>query len=80
MTNIEDKQIKGITNRLAVVLIGCTVTITAGGIGFYNGLMTKIDKVAETQNIRKIEVDMQFRNMDDKMENIKESVAELKKR
>jgi len=78
MNGIENREIRGITNRLVVTIGIAVVTLTAGGVAFYNGLMNKIDKVANTQESRKIEVDLQFQAISENIQGVKEDVKELK--
>lgn len=78
MTGLENREIRGITNKLVVTIIFAVVTLTAGGVAFYNGLMNKIDKVSSTQDTRKIEVDLQFQAISENIDGVKEDVRDLK--
>lgn len=78
MTLLENREIKGITNRLIIVVIGSVITLTAGGVAFYNGLMNKIDNVYQMQEQRKIEVDLQFKSINEKVDGVKDDVKDVK--
>lgn len=78
MNPIENREIRGITNKLVVTIGIAVVTLTSGGIMFYNGLMNKIDKVSNTQETRKIEVDLQFNAINENIQGVKDDVKELK--
>lgn len=78
MTTLENKEIRGITNRLMVVIICSVVSLTSGGVAFYLGLINKINMLSQKQESRKIEVDIQFKDINEKIDGVKEDMRYLK--
>lgn len=78
MTPFENRELRGITNKLVITILFAVVSIVSGGFAFYNGLMSKIDGVAQTQEIRKVEVDYKLNAINSKADALKEDIQDIK--
>ena len=74
MTAIEHREIKGITFKLAVVIITCTITLTSSILGVYFDLKDGLKQVIATQELRRVQSDSKFENIDFRLNTIQKTL------
>lgn len=76
---IENREIRGVTNRLAIIIIGCTITLTSSFVGVYFGLKGDIQHVVLTGETRDAVSNGKFEVIKSDMQTLKDDIQGIKK-